>query len=194
MRLLRDKIQAPTDSLFGIRRPEAAPGKFIVNECPKSDVLSILPVFGTLILLWFFQTKCLPAEKLHQSTPNSRGLGDVIGARCPTPTPPEGSSECMPGRVIDSGGSVCESNAPTTPEVPPAGFEDREDHRTPCASGKIATRRRPTHLLRICIRFLPGEIQWKVVVVTGQWPRYKRPKIAVKRASRASSKSARDAT
>jgi hypothetical protein len=33
-----------------------------------------------------------------------------------------------------NGGSVCESNAPTTSEMPPAGFEDREDHRTPCAS------------------------------------------------------------
>jgi len=29
---------------------------------------------------------------------------------------------------------VCESNAPATGNLPPAGFEDREDHRTPCAS------------------------------------------------------------
>jgi hypothetical protein len=33
------------------------------------------------------------------------------------------------------GGSVCESNAPATGNLPPAGFEDREDHRTLCASG-----------------------------------------------------------
>src|SRR5207248_2926066 len=32
------------------------------------------------------------------------------------------------------GGSVCESNAPATSEMPPAGFEDRDDHRTACAS------------------------------------------------------------
>ena len=32
------------------------------------------------------------------------------------------------------GGSVCESNAPATGFLPPAGFEDREDHRTLCAS------------------------------------------------------------
>ena len=33
-----------------------------------------------------------------------------------------------------TGGSVCESNAPTTPEVPPAGFEDRNRHRPAYAS------------------------------------------------------------
>ncbi len=32
------------------------------------------------------------------------------------------------------GGSVCESNAPVTGLPPLAGFEDREDHRTLCAS------------------------------------------------------------
>jgi hypothetical protein len=33
-----------------------------------------------------------------------------------------------------NGGSVCESNAPATPVVPPAGFEDRDRHRTTNAS------------------------------------------------------------
>ena len=37
------------------------------------------------------------------------------------------------------GGSVCESNAPLTSETPIAGFEDREDHRTPFASAKPAS-------------------------------------------------------
>src|ERR1700751_397558 len=32
------------------------------------------------------------------------------------------------------GGSVCESNAPTTSEMPSAGFEDRDRHRTTNAS------------------------------------------------------------
>jgi len=32
------------------------------------------------------------------------------------------------------GGSVCESNTPATSKMPPAGFEDRDDHRTACAS------------------------------------------------------------
>jgi hypothetical protein len=35
------------------------------------------------------------------------------------------------------GGSVCESNAPSTSETPIAGFEDREDHRTPFASAVV---------------------------------------------------------
>src|SRR5580698_10789298 len=33
-----------------------------------------------------------------------------------------------------NGGSVCESNTPATSKMPPAGFEDRDDHRTACAS------------------------------------------------------------
>ena len=37
-------------------------------------------------------------------------------------------------RIPGHGGSVCESNAPATSEMPPNGFEDRESHRTPCAS------------------------------------------------------------
>src|ERR1700722_17368506 len=32
------------------------------------------------------------------------------------------------------GGSEWESNPPATGNLPPAGFEDREDHRNPCAS------------------------------------------------------------
>jgi hypothetical protein len=32
------------------------------------------------------------------------------------------------------GGSECESNAPATGNLPPAGFEDRELHRQPLAS------------------------------------------------------------
>ena len=35
---------------------------------------------------------------------------------------------------MSSGGSEWESNPPATGFLPPAGFEDREDHRTPCAS------------------------------------------------------------
>jgi hypothetical protein len=31
---------------------------------------------------------------------------------------------------------VCESNAPLTSEMPIAGFEDRESHRTPFASAR----------------------------------------------------------
>jgi len=42
------------------------------------------------------------------------------------------------------GGSVCESNAPATGFLPPAGFEDREDHRTPCASLWVGARRHQT--------------------------------------------------
>jgi hypothetical protein len=33
-----------------------------------------------------------------------------------------------------NGGSEWESNPPATSEMPPAGFEDRGDHRTACAS------------------------------------------------------------
>src|SRR5215831_5783427 len=36
-----------------------------------------------------------------------------------------------------NGGSVCESNAPLTSEMPIAGFEDRESHRTPFASASM---------------------------------------------------------
>jgi hypothetical protein len=42
---------------------------------------------------------------------------------------------CSYNHLKTNGGSVCESNAPATSEMPPAGFEDREDHRTLCASG-----------------------------------------------------------
>jgi hypothetical protein len=48
------------------------------------------------------------------------------GARCRNPES---------ARELYFGGSVCESNAPATSKMPPAGFEDREDHRTLCASG-----------------------------------------------------------
>ncbi len=37
-------------------------------------------------------------------------------------------------QTIVFGGSVCESNTPATSKMPPAGFEDRDDHRTACAS------------------------------------------------------------
>src|SRR5580700_8333771 len=36
--------------------------------------------------------------------------------------------------IEKNGGSVCESNTPATSWMPPAGFEDRDDHRTACAS------------------------------------------------------------
>src|ERR1700694_149467 len=36
--------------------------------------------------------------------------------------------------VVFYGGSVCESNTPATSKIPPAVFEDRDDHRTACAS------------------------------------------------------------
>jgi len=40
----------------------------------------------------------------------------------------------VPSQVLCFGGSVCESNTPATSKMPPAGFEDRDDHRTACAS------------------------------------------------------------
>ena len=40
----------------------------------------------------------------------------------------------LESKAENRGGSVCESNTPATSEMPPAGFEDRESHRTPCAS------------------------------------------------------------
>jgi len=40
----------------------------------------------------------------------------------------------LASKAENRGGSVCESNTPATSEMPPAGFEDRESHRTPCAS------------------------------------------------------------
>src|ERR1700675_5183898 len=36
-------------------------------------------------------------------------------------------------KLLKIGGSVCESNTPATSKMPPAGFEDRDDHRTACA-------------------------------------------------------------
>src|SRR5580658_9579770 len=45
------------------------------------------------------------------------------------------------------GGSVCESNAPLTPKMPIAGFEDRESHRTPFAS---AMHKRPSGTRTAC--------------------------------------------
>ena len=44
----------------------------------------------------------------------------------------EGREDAKLLKII--GGSVCESNAPLTSKTPIAGFEDREDHRTPFAS------------------------------------------------------------
>src|SRR5437588_12919458 len=38
-----------------------------------------------------------------------------------------------------NGGSEWESNPPVTGNLPPAGFEDRDDHRTACASRRAAT-------------------------------------------------------
>jgi hypothetical protein len=35
------------------------------------------------------------------------------------------------------GGSEWESNPPVTGNLPPAGFEDRDDHRTACASRNL---------------------------------------------------------
>ena len=40
----------------------------------------------------------------------------------------------MVPKTASNGGSVCESNTPATSEMPPAGFEDRDDHRAACAS------------------------------------------------------------
>lgn len=42
-----------------------------------------------------------------------------------------------PVKII--GGSECESNAPATGSLPPAGFEDREPHRGPFASKPCVT-------------------------------------------------------
>ena len=39
------------------------------------------------------------------------------------------------------GGSECESNAPATSKMPPTGFEDRDDHRTACASATIVVKK-----------------------------------------------------
>jgi integrase len=43
-------------------------------------------------------------------------------------------ADCKESSVLCFGGSVCESNTPATSKMPPAGFEDRDDHRTACAS------------------------------------------------------------
>src|SRR5260370_28640854 len=44
------------------------------------------------------------------------------------------SSDFVVCNLLKRGGSVCESNTPATSKMPPAGFEDRHDHRTACAS------------------------------------------------------------
>src|SRR6266436_1631230 len=44
---------------------------------------------------------------------------------------------------LKNGGSEWGSNPPATGSLPPAGFEDRDDHRTACASASM-TRRRGT--------------------------------------------------
>jgi hypothetical protein len=52
------------------------------------------------------------------------------------------------GKLLKTnGGSVCESNTPATSWMPPAGFEDRDDHRTACASVDFANFL-PTNSLR----------------------------------------------
>jgi len=38
---------------------------------------------------------------------------------------------------------VCESNTPATSKMPPAGFEDRDDHRTACASKRLELKGLP---------------------------------------------------
>jgi hypothetical protein len=43
-------------------------------------------------------------------------------------------SDFVACKLLKIGGSVCESNTPATSKMPPAGFEDRDDHRTACAS------------------------------------------------------------
>ena len=40
----------------------------------------------------------------------------------------------MVRKLLKNGGSEWESNPPTTSEMPSAGFEDRDDHQTTCAS------------------------------------------------------------
>jgi len=47
------------------------------------------------------------------------------------------------------GGSEWESNPPATGKLPPAGFEDREDHRAPCAS---AFSFHPYYAVSLCHR------------------------------------------
>jgi hypothetical protein len=37
-------------------------------------------------------------------------------------------------KLLKNGGSEWGSNPPATGNLPPAGFEDRDDHRTACAS------------------------------------------------------------
>ena len=59
-----------------------------------------------------------------------------------------GMNLCTPiarARRVEIGGSVCESNAPSTSKMPIAGFEDRESHRTPFASA--AGRNHWPHLI-----------------------------------------------
>jgi|HubBroStandDraft_2_1064218.scaffolds.fasta_scaffold06200_7 uncharacterized protein (DUF4415 family) len=41
---------------------------------------------------------------------------------------------------VKIGGSEWESNPPATSEMPPDGFEDRDDHRTTCASKPLSQR------------------------------------------------------
>jgi hypothetical protein len=48
-----------------------------------------------------------------------------------------------------NGGSEWESNPPATGNLPPAGFEDRESHRTPCASALRAVLRPGGSILAI---------------------------------------------
>src|ERR1700720_102725 len=64
---------------------------------------------------------------------------DERGEYCSRRFPPEWSHYDTVG-CDRNGGSEWESNPPATGNLPPAGFEDREDHRTPCASISILNR------------------------------------------------------
>jgi hypothetical protein len=51
------------------------------------------------------------------------------------------ASDLLACKLLKYGGSEWESNPPATGNLPPAGFEDRENHRAPCASRPI-----PSHI------------------------------------------------
>ena len=73
------------------------------------------------------------------STPGRRARGVSSGSTQEHPPASAGVSlVCQATKQI--GGSEWESNPPRTTESPYTGFEDRESHRTPCASVSSESR------------------------------------------------------
>jgi hypothetical protein len=63
------------------------------------------------------------------------------------------SSDFVVCKLLKNGGSVCESNTPATSKMPPAGFEDRDDHRTACASVTFINMLQLCQFIRNRLRF-----------------------------------------